>query len=53
MCVLRLIREGAVPVIAVVHVDGIFAVGRRSRCDRFYEDLNKLVLINNLGELRW
>ena len=42
-------------MIAVVHVDGIFAVrvGRKSRCDRFCEDLNKLAPITNLGELRW
>ena len=48
-----MIENGYVSVIAVVHVDDIFAVGRKSRCDRFCEDLNKLVPINNLGELRW
>ena len=31
----------------------LFALGRKSRCDRFREDLNKLVPINNPGELRW
>ena len=46
-------RAGSVSVIAVVHVDDIFAVGREDRCDRFCEDLNHLVPINNLGELRW
>ena len=30
----------------------MFAVGRKGRCDRFCEDLNHLVPINNLGELR-
>ena len=40
-------------MIAVVHVDDIFTVGRKDRCDRFGEDLNCLVPINNLGELRW
>ena len=34
------------------HVDDMFAVGRKGRCDRFCEDLNHLVPINNLGELR-
>ena len=37
----------------MVHVDDIFAVGRKERCDRFCEDLSHLVPINNLGELRW
>ena len=36
-----------------VHVDDIFAVGRKERCDWFCEDFNHLVPINNLGELRW
>ena len=52
-CVFRLIEAGSVAVIAVVHVDDIFAVGRKERCDRFCEELNQLVPINNLGELRW
>ena len=52
-CVFRLIEAGSVSVIAVVHVDDIFAVGRKERCDRFCEDLGNLVPINNLGELRW
>ena len=51
--VFRLIEEGSVSIIAVVHVDDIFAVGRKERCDRFCEDLNRLVPTNNLGELRW
>ena len=36
--------------IVVIH---LFAVGRKERCDRFCEDLNHLVPINSLGELRW
>ena len=52
-CVLRLIEDGAVSIIAVVHVDDIFAAGLKSRCDRFCEDLNELVPINNIGELTW
>ena len=52
-CVFRLIEAGSVSIIAMVHVDDIFAVGRKERCDRFCEHLNHLVPINNLGELRW
>ena len=37
----------------MVHVDDIFAVGLKARCDQFCEDLNRLVPINNLGRLRW
>ena len=32
-------------------MDDIFAMGRKARCDQFCEDLNRLVPINNLGEL--
>ena len=54
-CVLRLIENGNVSDIAVVHVDDIFAVGCKSRSDRFCEDLNKILIVpmNNFGELRW
>ena len=37
----------------MVHVDDIFAVGRKERCYRLCEDLGKLVPLNHLGELRW
>ena len=52
-CVLRLVESGTVSIVTVVHVDDIFAVGRKARCDQFCEDSNRLVPINNLGELRW
>ena len=52
-CVLRLIESGSVSIVPVVHVDDIFAVGLMARCDQFCEDLNRLVPINDLGELRW
>ena len=32
-CVFRLVEKGLVAIIAVVHVDDIFAVGMKSRCD--------------------
>ena len=47
-CVFRLVDEGRVAIIAVVHVDDIFAVGLKSRCDVF-----RMVPVKNLGELRW
>ena len=52
-CVFLLIEVGSVAVIAVVPVDDIFAVRQKERCGQFCEDLNHLVPINNLGELRW
>ena len=52
-CVFRLIEAGSVDVVAVIHVDDIFAVGRKGRCDRICEDLKHLFPINGLGELRW
>ena len=52
-CVVRLIESGSVSIVTVVHADDIVAVGAKSGCDQFCEDLNRLVPINNLGELRW
>ena len=52
-CVMRLIESGSVSIVTAVHVDDIFAVGLKARCDQFCEDLNRLVPINNLGRLRW
>ena len=52
-CVFHLVEEGRVAVIAVVHVDDIFAVGLKSRCNEFRDELNRMVPVKNLGELRW
>ena len=52
-CVFCLVEEGRVAIIAVVHVDDIFAVGLKSRCDLFRDELNRMVPVKNLGELRW
>lgn len=52
-CVFRLVEEGCVAIIAVVHVDDIFSVGLKSRCDTFRDELNRMVPVKNLGELRW
>ena len=51
-CVFRLVEEGRVAIIAVVHVDDIFAVGLKSRCAVFRDELNRMVPVKNLGELR-
>ena len=34
-CVMRLVKNGVVSMVVVVHVDGIFSIGRKSRCDHF------------------
>ena len=39
-CVFHLVEEGRVAIIAVVHVDDIFAVGLKSGCDVFRDELN-------------
>ena len=52
-CVFRLVEGGRVAIIAVVHVNDIFAVGLKSRCDAFRDELNQMVPVKNLGELRW
>ena len=36
-----------------MHVDEIFAVELKSGCDVFRDELNRMVPIKNLGELRW
>ena len=48
-CVFRLVEEGRVAIIAVVHVDDIFSVGLKSRCDAFRDELNQMVPVKNLG----
>ena len=52
-CAMRLVEDGGVSVVVVVHVDDIFAIGRKTRCDKFGDGLNAYVPIANLGELRW
>ena len=54
VCVFRLIEDGRVAITtAVVHVDDIFAVGQKERCDRLCVDLNQTIPIKNLGDLKW
>ena len=40
-------------IISVVHVDDIFPVGLKSRCDRFRGELKQLAPVKTLEELRW
>ena len=37
----------------VVHVYDIFAVWKKTRCGQLGKDLNQMVPVKNLGELRW
>ena len=53
VCVFRLIEDGRVAITAVVHVDDIFAVGQKERCDRLCADLNRTILVKNLDDLKW
>ena len=52
-CVMRWMEDGGLSIVVVVHADGIFAIGRKSRCEKFGDDLDAYVPITNLGELRW
>ena len=52
-CVFRLVEGGEVAMHLVVHVDDIFAVGKKERCDQFGKDLGRLVPVKSLGELKW
>ena len=52
VCVFRLIEDGHVAITAAVHVDDIFAVVQKERCDRLYVDLNQTIPVKNLGDLK-
>ena len=53
LCVFHLIEDGLETITAAVHVDDIFAVGLKERCDRLCVDLNRTIHVKNLGELKW
>ena len=53
VCVFRSVEDGRVAITAVVHVDAIFAVGQKERCDRLCVDLNRTIPVKNLGDLKW
>ena len=48
-CVFCLVEEVRVAIIAVVHVDDIFAVGLKSRCNIFRDELNRMAPRHELG----
>lgn len=39
-------------IVKVVHVDDIFAVGSKGRCDHLCDYLSRLIPVSILGELR-
>ena len=47
------VEDGRVTITAVVHVDDIFALGQKERCDKLCVDLNRTIPIKNLGESKW
>ena len=47
--VFRLIEDGRVAITAVVHVDEIFEVRQKERCDRLCVDLNQTLPVRNLA----
>ena len=51
MCIFRLIENGVVVIVLLIHVDDILCLGHKVRCDQFARDLNAYVPISNLGEL--
>ena len=51
-CVMSLMKNGAIAIVVVVHVDVIFSIRLKSRREKFGRDLNEYVPISNLGELR-
>ena len=46
-CVFRLVKNGKVSIMAVVHADV------QLECDQLCQELNELVPISNLGDLTW
>ena len=52
MRVMRLVESESFSIVTV-RVDDISAVGWKARCDQYCEYLNRLLPINNLGELKW
>ena len=50
-CVMRLITNGVLEMAVVVHVDDIFSVGNKARCEQFGRDLNQHFPVKFLGDL--
>ena len=52
-CVFRLVEGGEVAMHLVVHVDDVFAVGKKERCYQFGKNLGRHVPVKSLVELKW
>lgn len=52
-CMFRMVEDGEVTMLVVVHVDDVFSIGAKERCVQFGVDLNRYVPTTDLGELRW
>lgn len=50
--IFRLTEEGPVSITEFVHVYDIFAEGPKYRCHRLFAHSNRMVPVNNLGELK-
>ena len=44
---------GSIVITIVVHVDDIFAVGDKARCDEFGGNLTGMVPVKKPWQLRW
>ena len=53
VCVFRLIENGRVAITALVHVDDIFVVGQKERCDRLCVNLNRTIPVKDLSDMKW
>ena len=53
VCVFRLVEDGRVAIAAFLHVDDIFALEQKERCDRLCIDLNQTIPVKNLSNLKW
>ena len=49
----RMLEDGDVVMLVVVHVDDVFAIGEKERCVKLGVDLNRYVPTTDLGELSW
>ena len=47
----RLIKDGRVAITAVVHVDNIFAIVQKERCERLCVDVHRTITVKKVGEI--
>lgn len=52
-CVFRLVEGGELVMVVCCHVDDLFCIGVKERCEEFGKKLNEMVPVKNLGELKW